>query len=73
MKLTLSLLYLYPAISGFADAFHIPLVGRSSLGRKLGRRATMYATVLDNTADVEYFANVTLGGSPYTVQIDTGR
>jgi hypothetical protein len=23
--------------------------------------------------DVEYFVNITLGGAPYTVQIDTGR
>jgi hypothetical protein len=32
----------------------------------------MFAEDLSNSNDVEYFANITLGGAPYSVQIDTG-
>jgi len=76
MKLVLSLLSLYPAIFSFADAIHLPLVGRASPARgrrTLTRRATMYAEDLTNTNDVEYFINITLGGVGFAAQIDTGR
>jgi hypothetical protein len=76
MMLALSLLTFYPAIFGIADATHFPLIGRLSPGRDrrtLARRTTMNAEGLTNSNDVEYFTNVTLGGAPYVVQIDTGR
>lgn len=31
------------------------------------------STLLDNSANVAYFINITLGGAQFEVQIDTGR
>jgi hypothetical protein len=33
----------------------------------------MFTTDLANSNDVVYSTNVTLGGAPFSVQIDTGR
>lgn len=53
-------------------ALHAPLSGRPT--PKLARRASMLGTtMLDNSKDLSYFLNITLGGAQYTVQIDTGR
>jgi hypothetical protein len=76
MKFILYLLPLYAAVFDFADALHLPVVGRSSSSRSrrtIARRTTLFAGDLTNVNDVEYFVNITLGGAPYTVQIDTGR
>jgi len=76
MKFILYLLALYAAVFDFADASHLPVAGRLSSSpsrRTLARRTTLFASSLTDTNDVEYFANITLGGAPFTVQIDTGR
>ncbi|KIM80490.1 hypothetical protein PILCRDRAFT_822588 [Piloderma croceum F 1598] len=75
MKFILYLLALYAAVVDLADALHLPMVGRSSSGRSrktLGRRTTMFAGDLTDVTNVEYFVNITLGGEPFTAQIDTG-
>lgn len=76
MKFILYPLALYAAVFDLADALHLPVVGRSSSGRSrktLARRTTMFAGDLTDVTNVEYFVNITLGGAPFTAQLDSGR
>lgn len=63
-------------LSSLADAAHVPVIGRSSVGLstvrpKLSRRSNMSG--LANSNDVMYMMDITLGGALYNVMIDTGR
>jgi hypothetical protein len=64
-------------LSSLVDAAHLPVTGRSVVGtaqsarRKVSRRSNMSG--LTNSNDVVYMMNITLGGAPYDVMIDTGR
>lgn len=70
-----------------ASAVRLPLVGRRRLGAPtmvgrrveervvgFGKRASISGTPdLEDTSDLDYFANITLGGEQFQVLIDTGR
>lgn len=76
----LSLLLL---LSDYAEAIRMPIrkAKRSNVLPRLTKRATnmMSGTLgngsqlLDNISDQQYLVNITVGGSPFEVQIDTGR
>lgn len=60
---------------GFVDAFHFPLVARSR-SSALSRRSEQLVPgdgLLHSVNDTEYLLNITLGGAPFMVAIDTGR
>ena len=54
-----------------ASAKHLPIIGRRQHG--VGRRQIEGSSGLTNTNDVQYTANITLGGLSFPVLIDTGR
>ena len=57
-----------------ARAVHLPIVGESK--RAAGVSAGDYGNgtvAVGNVGNVNYRANITLGGKLYEVQIDTGR
>ena len=57
-----------------ADAVRLGLRGKHVRQSHLQRRASLDGTtVLNNTANIQYATNITMGGSPFTVIIDTGR
>jgi hypothetical protein len=65
-------------LSDVAHAVHLPLkgaaLGSSHSRQRLDKRASLFgASTLNDTSNVAYYTNVTLGGNQYTVQIDTGR
>ncbi|KIJ48045.1 hypothetical protein M422DRAFT_28544 [Sphaerobolus stellatus SS14] len=55
----------------FSDAFSIPVQGRQA--PRLGRRQNnKQVTQLDDQGNTNYLANITMGGSVFSVTIDTG-
>jgi predicted aspartyl protease len=57
-----------------AVAVHFPVIGSSIQRRSLDKRADVLGSAsLNNTNDVHYETNITLGGVSFTVLIDTGR
>jgi hypothetical protein len=56
----------------FARAGHLSVVGRRQ-PPNVARRGIEGSAALTNTNDVQYTANITLGGVSFPVLIDTGR
>lgn len=78
MKFSNSLLLVSAAaLSSVADAAHLPIVGQympRDGSRGIARRSNLYgAGSLTNQNDMQYKMNITLGGTPFVVMIDTGR
>ncbi|KAL0960742.1 hypothetical protein HGRIS_005766 [Hohenbuehelia grisea] len=61
------------AVSELAHAVRLSIHGRREQDTGLRRRGNVVgSSPLNNTGDVSYYTNITLGGSPFTVLIDTG-
>lgn len=61
-------------VGDLAQAVRLSIHGRREQDTGLRRRGNVVgSSPLNNTGDVSYYTNITLGGSPFTVLIDTGR
>ncbi len=61
-------------LAGYSSGLRLKIEGQRNVRHELLRRGNMDGTVaLNNTVDLTYHANLTLGGQLFTVQIDTGR
>ena len=57
-----------------AEAVRLGIQGKSTLASRLQSRATLTGeTTLNDTYNIQYTTNITLGGSQFLVIIDTGR
>ena len=57
-----------------ADALRVGLQGKHARPQLLTRRASLAGTtVLNDTSNIQYSTNITLGGNQFSVLIDTGR
>ena len=63
-------------LASYSSGLQLKIEGQRNVrpGHELLRRGNMDGTVaLNNTADLTYYTNLTLGGQLFTVTIDTGR
>ena len=71
---TLTFLSTLAATCNLAVAVHFPVIGSSIQQRSLYKRAEVHGSApLNNSRDISYRTNITLGGVAFTVLIDTGR
>lgn len=81
MKLSTTSLFLGAvAIASHAEASHISVRGtrrtapRTAAARSISKRSNLWgAGSLTDQNDIQYRANITLGGAPFSVIVDTGR
>jgi hypothetical protein len=70
---TAVLLSTFVVLWDLVAAVHFPIVGKRQ-NRHLERRSTVSGSAaLTDSNDVQYSANITLGGLQFSVLIDTGR
>lgn len=67
----LSVLGLALLVSPAVNALHIRAVGRRNPLRR--RTSISGVSPLVDSADIQYYTNLTMGGQQFTVMIDTGR
>ena len=62
---------LLPTLCAAQDGFHLKVTGkRNDPNVKYNKRGNVEgSSTLTNSADVSYYANVTLGGAPFSVLI----
>ena len=57
-----------------AEAVRLGIQGKHDLASRLQSRATLTGTTaLNDSSNIQYATNITLGGTPFEVIIDTGR
>ncbi|KAI0064161.1 acid protease [Artomyces pyxidatus] len=65
-------LVLLVEIQHFANAARVPFQARTITSRSVYPRANVSGLPIQNTQNVQYIGNITLGGAPYSVILDTG-